>query len=144
MAKKTDRLVIDTNLWISFLITKNYKKLDARIKRTKVKILFSLELMEELLTVVSRPKFKKYFDKEDIEQLLNLVDFYGEMVDVKSDLKICRDVKDNFLLSLSKDGKADFLLTGDHDLLALRKIDKTKIISISEYLNSGASTKSKN
>jgi hypothetical protein len=104
MAKKTDRLVIDTNLWISFLITKNYKKLDARIKRTKVKILFSLELMEELLTVVSRPKFKKYFDKEDIEQLLNLVDFYGEMVDVKSDLKICRDAKDNFLLSLSKDG----------------------------------------
>ncbi|HEV8515467.1 MAG TPA: putative toxin-antitoxin system toxin component, PIN family [Cyclobacteriaceae bacterium] len=144
MAKKTDRLVIDTNLWISFLITKNYKKLDARIKRTKVKILFSLELMEELLTVVSRPKFKRYFDKEDIEQLLNLVDFYGEMVDVKSDLKICRDAKDNFLLSLSKDGKADFLLTGDHDLLALEKIDKTKIISISEYLNSGSSTKSKN
>ena len=144
MAKKTDRLVIDTNLWISFLITKNYKKLDARIKRTKVKILFSLELMEELLTVVSRPKFKKYFDNEDIEQLLNLVDFYGEMVDVKSDLKICRDAKDNFLLSLSKDGKADFLLTGDHDLLALERIDKTKIISISEYLNSGSSTKSKN
>src|SRR6478736_9136766 len=143
MAKKTDRLVIDTNLWISFLITKNYKKLDARIKRTKVKILFSLELMEELLTVVSRPKFKKYFDKEDIEQLLNLVDFYGEMVDVKSGLKICRDTKDNFLLSLSKDGKADFLLTGDHDLLALERIDKTKIISISEYLNSGSSTKSK-
>lgn len=88
MARRADRIVVDTNLWISFLITKDYKKLDVLIKKDKVKILFSLELMEELLTVVSRPKFKKYFDREDIERLLNLVDFYGEIVDVKSDLKI--------------------------------------------------------
>jgi putative PIN family toxin of toxin-antitoxin system len=134
MAKKADRIVVDTNLWISFLITKDYKKLDVLIKRGKVKILFSLELMEEFLTVVSRPKFKKYFDGEDIERLLNLVDFYREIVDVKSDLRICRDSKDDFLVSLSKDGKADFLITGDHDLLELKKIDKTRIISISEYL----------
>jgi len=105
MPKKAERIVIDTNLWISFLITKDYKKLDGKIKSGEIKILFSLESMEEFLVVADRPKFKKYFDKEDIEQLIDLFDVYGEIVDVKSNIEICRDAKDNFLLSLSKDGK---------------------------------------
>ena len=134
MPKKTDRIVIDTNLWISFLITKDYKKLDGKIKSGEIKILFSLESMEEFLVVADRPKFRKYFDKEDIEQLIDLFDVYGEIVDVKSNIEICRDAKDNFLLSLSKDGKANFLITGDNDLLELKKFGKTKIIKVSDYL----------
>ena len=49
MAKKADRIVIDTNLWIRFLITKDFKKIDNLIAKGKSKILFSLELIEELL-----------------------------------------------------------------------------------------------
>jgi len=134
MPKKAERIVIDTNLWISFLITKDYKKLDGKIKGGEIKILFSLESMEEFLVVADRPKFRKYFDKEDIEQLIDLFDVYGEIVDVKSNIEICRDAKDNFLLSLSKDGKANFLITGDNDLLELKKFGKTKIIKVSDYL----------
>jgi putative PIN family toxin of toxin-antitoxin system len=133
MARKADRIIIDTNLWISFLITKDYKKLDIKIKKEKVKVLFSLELIEEFLAVADRPKFKKYFSKQDIEQLVDLFDVYGEIVDVKSNVKICRDAKDNFLLALSRDGKADFLITGDNDLLELTKFDETKIVNFSNY-----------
>ncbi len=134
MARKADRIIIDTNLWISFLITKDYKKLDDKLKKGKVKLLFSLELIEEFLSVADRPKFKKYFSKQDIEQLIDLFDVYGEIVDVKSSVSVCRDAKDNFLLSLSRDGNADFLVTGDHDLLDLKKFNKTTIIRFSEYL----------
>ncbi len=135
MPKKPERIVIDTNLLdLSFLITKDYKKLDGKIKSGEIKILFSLESMEEFLIVADRSKFKKYFDKEDIEQLIDLFDVYGEIVDVKSNIEICRDAKDNFLLSLSKDGKANFLITGDNDLLELKKLGKTKIIKVSDYL----------
>ena len=88
MASKVERVVIDTNLWISFLITKNHKKLDSKIKSGKVKLLFSLELIEEFLTVANRTKFKRYFDKDDLEQLLDLFDVYGELVDIKSKVKI--------------------------------------------------------
>ena len=77
---------------------------------------------------------KKYFSKEDIEQLIELFDVYGEIINVKNEVSLCRDPKDNFLLSLSKDGRADFLITGDNDLLTLKKFDKTKIIKISDYL----------
>ncbi len=84
MAKKTDRVIIDTNLWISFLITKDLKTLDIRVKTGKIKIIFSLELIEEFLSVANRPKYKKYFSKEDIEQLIDLFEFYGEIAQVKS------------------------------------------------------------
>ncbi len=117
MAKKVDRVVIDTNLWISFLISKDFKELDKQIKKGKVKLIFSVELIDEFLTVADRPKFRKFFSKGDIEELIELFDSYGEIVRVISNVDICRDHKDNFILSLLKDSGADYLLTGDSDLL---------------------------
>ena len=134
MAKKADKVVIDTNLWISFLITRDFRKLDKKIKSKAIRIIFSLELIEEFLTVVNRPKFKKYFDKNDVEKLIDLFDVYGELFEVKSKIDLCRDQKDNFLLALSKDSQADYLLTGDKDLLELKAIEKTRIVLISDYL----------
>jgi hypothetical protein len=110
MAKKADKIIIDTNLWISFLITKNFKKLDERIKKGSIRIAFSLELIEEFLTVINRPKFKKYFDKSDVEKVIELFDVYGELFEVKSKLDLCRDKKDNFLLTLAIDSQADYLI----------------------------------
>ena len=134
MAKKVDRIIIDTNLWISFLITKDFKRLDNKIKNGKIKILFSIESIEEFLNVADRPKFKKYFEKKDVEQIIDLFDVYGEIIDVFSNIDLCRDLKDNFLLSLAKDSKASHLITGDKDLLDLKKFEKTKILTISDYL----------
>ena len=134
MAKKIDRIIIDTNLWISFLITKDFRKLDAKIKAKSIRVVFSLELIEEFLAVVNRPKFKKYFDKSDIEALFDLFDVYGEIVEVKSEVDLCRDKKDDFLLALAKDSQADFLMTGDKDLLELRVFGSTKIIAATDYL----------
>jgi putative PIN family toxin of toxin-antitoxin system len=134
MAKRADRIIIDTNLWISFLITKDLRSLDEKIKTGRIKLLFSLELMEEFLMVAHRPKLKKYFNKESIELIVDLFDVYGEVAEVKSNIELCRDPKDNFLLSLAADSKANFLITGDKDLLAIKTLGKTKIITITDYL----------
>ena len=134
MSKKVDRLIIDTNLWISFLIKKDFKKLDDKIKSGKVKLIFSVELLDEFLTVAARPKLRRFFDATDLEQLISLFDVYGEIVSVNSKTAICRDPKDNFLLALSKDSNADFLLTGDDDLLELRHFGTTRIMKIADYL----------
>jgi putative PIN family toxin of toxin-antitoxin system len=134
MAKKADKVIIDTNLWISFLITKNLRVLDKRITAKAIRIVFSLELIEELLAVVNRPKFKKYFHKDDVENLIDLFDVYGDLFDVNSQISICRDKKDNFLLALAKDSEADYLLTGDKDLLDLKAFGTTKIVKVSDYL----------
>lgn len=135
MIKKVDRIIVDTNLWISFLIKKDHTRLDSRIKSGAVKIVFSTELIEEFLSVIHRPKFKPYFLKAHIESILDLFDFYGELHDVVSDVEVCRDKNDNFLLALAKDSQADYLLTGDKDLLMLNKFGPTQVVTISEYLN---------
>jgi predicted nucleic acid-binding protein len=41
---------------------------------------------------------------------------------------VCRDVKDNFLLDLCAAGKADYLITGDEDLLILGRFQHTQIL----------------
>ena len=130
------RIIVDTNLWISYLITKGYHRLDKLILTDKAVLIFSRELIDEFVEVSQRPKFAKYFSSDDIFRLLDLFDSYGQIVKVKSNIQICRDLKDNFLLSLSKDSKADYLITGDKDLLDLKKSGNTIILTITEFESS--------
>lgn len=134
MQNQISRIIIDTNLWISFLITKDFSKLDKIIFSKKVVLIFSQELLDEFLQVVRRPKLRKYFLQADLEELLETIDEYAEFIEVTTTTNICRDEKDNFLLSLSKDGHVDFLLTGDKDLLILNPHGKTIITSISMFM----------
>jgi len=135
MPNKISRVIIDTNLWISFLITKDFSKLDKLLLKNKVKLVFSQELLDEFLEVVQRPKFKKYFSQADIISILATINDCADFVDVKSVIQLCRDEKDNFLLALAVDGDADYLLTGDLDLLELKTIGNTAIVQLSNYLN---------
>ena len=128
------RLVIDTNLQISFLISDRERKLDNLLLFEKVKILFSLELIEELTRTSTYPKLKKYLSPNAVVEMLSNLESYIDLIEVKSTIQICRDPKDNFLLSLAVDGNADFLLTGDKDLLEIKKIEKTAIMTISNFL----------
>lgn len=134
MANKPDRIVLDTNILIYFLISNSFQKLDKRLKTNKARLLFSEELLQEFLLVVSRPKFKKYFSDQDLANLLEELQIYSDYIEVKSIVNTCRDKKDNFLLALCADGKADFLVTGDEDLLILKKYKKTSILKIADYL----------
>jgi putative PIN family toxin of toxin-antitoxin system len=127
MKNKVSRIIIDTNLWISFLITKNFTRLDEIIFSKKCVLIFSQELLEEFLTVAKRPKFRRFFSSSDIEEILETIQEYAEFVEVTSKTEVCKDPKDNFLLSLSMDGNADFLLTGDSDLLILTKFCAKRI-----------------
>ncbi|WP_299014792.1 putative toxin-antitoxin system toxin component, PIN family [uncultured Polaribacter sp.] len=131
---KNRKIILDTNLWISFLISKKFSDIDDLIENKGLILIFSNELLEEFIDVVNRPKFKKYFSKKDVEKILKYFDQFAELVKVKSKMNICRDKKDNFLLDLAIDSKADYLITGDKDLLILEKINKTEILTLSEFL----------
>lgn len=133
MPAKSDRLVVDTNLWISYLLSDELLQLDALLSDEHVTLLFSQELLAEFIAVASRPKFKKYFSATDIQNLLSVLNTVGEFVDVKTSVNICRDQKDNFLLALCYDGNASFLITGDKDLLSLKKYRRTRIVSFRDY-----------
>jgi putative PIN family toxin of toxin-antitoxin system len=100
----------------------------------KIRIVFSEELLSEFIEVIQRPVFTKYFYKDDLQNLIDFFDVYADFIEVSSKIKKCRDPKDDFLLSLAVDSKADYLLTGDEDLLDLKKIDITKIITFTDFV----------
>lgn len=134
MPKTKHRVVVDTNLWISFLLTNNFVGLDRLFAADELRLLFSQELLDEFIAVAQRPKFKKYFSSAALQELLGQINTKAEFITVTSTITLCRDSKDNFLLSLALDGKATHILTGDKDLLVLRNMKRTRIITISEYL----------
>lgn len=122
------RVVIDTNLWISFLIGKVLSGLKEAIIRQGVTVLFSEELFDELLEVAYRPKFRAYFSSDRIHELIVLLDAKALFVPIAEHFFACRDAKDNFLLDLCVAGSADYLVTGDADLLELGRFHQTTIL----------------
>jgi len=134
MRTQKNRVIIDTNLWISFLLTKDFSTFDNIIARNKLTLIFSQELVDEFVEVTQRDKFRKYFPLKDVENLLLKIKNRAIFITVTSDVSICRDVKDNFLLALAMDSNATHLITGDKDLLVLEKFGSTKILTMNEYL----------
>ena len=65
--------------------------------------------------------------------ILEIIQKYSEFINVSSVVNVCRDQKDNFILSLAKDSSADYLITGDKDLLIIKRFEKTEIITMAEY-----------
>jgi putative PIN family toxin of toxin-antitoxin system len=130
---KRNRIIIDTNLWVSFLLTKQFSFLDDLLENEKIQLIFSQELLNEFIEVINRPKLRKYFSVDTLNLILEIIEQYADFITVSSDTNICRDKKDNFLLSLAKDGSADFLITGDQDLLVIKRFEKTEIITIAEF-----------
>jgi len=131
---RKDRIIIDTNLWVSFLVTPQYSKVDGLMEADQIELIFSQELLEEFVEVARRPKFRKYFSLTDLDDLLTAVQKKAKLVSVFSVIDLCRDPKDNFLLALAKDSKSSHLLTSDKDLLELKSFGKTRIMTMADYL----------
>jgi putative PIN family toxin of toxin-antitoxin system len=127
------KLIIDTNLWISFIISHKQDQLDTLLFDEKARLLFSTELIDEIQQTIIKPKLKKYFGTNAFQAMFSTFEPFIDLIEVEITITVCRDPKDNFLLALAKDGKADYLLTGDKDLLDLKKFGKTKIITIADF-----------
>lgn len=129
------KIIVDTNVWISFLIGKSLKGLQYHIDNKKLSIITCDEQFQELIQVFKKSKLKKYFTVEQIDEFLELISESSENVSLKTKIELCRDPKDNYLISLAVDSNADYLITGDTDLLELVKVENTKMIKYSDFDN---------
>ena len=131
--KPTIKVIIDTNLWISFLIGKELANLKQLIVDRTIQVVLCEQIIEEINLVTQRPKLQKYFPATKVQELLELLRIIGLWIEVTSEVSICRDPKDNYLLALAKDSQADFLITGDADLLTLVNFEGTKISTHKDF-----------
>ncbi len=84
---------------------------------------------------LTKPKLAKHFkNNHALDEMMIAFEPFIEFISVKSKVDVCRDKNDNFLLALAKDGKANFLITGDKDLLILENFYKAKILTINDFL----------
>jgi hypothetical protein len=135
MALKKLRVILDTNWYVSATINKNSRRVLYELLTNKsLIILFNDEILKEYKQVIARDKFKKIVKAEQVTRFMKLVMSKLEIIEVKTKLSGNRDTNDNFLLSLSFDGKSDYLITGDMDLLILQTTGSTKIVTLRDFL----------
>jgi hypothetical protein len=133
MRKKKIKVIFDTNVWVSFLIGKRLSIISKYISDGDILLITTKQLLLELKIVTSREKLQKYFPKESVKELIELMETIAENVEIKPTHFINRDPKDNFLLDLIDFSKADYLVTGDKDLLSQSTFKTAKIVNPSEF-----------
>ena len=118
------RVVLDTNVLVSALL--NHEGLPARILQFvydgSLTLILSEPLLEELHEVLLYPKIRKRLDASsiDVPRFIELLRFFATLVETKvADAPTVRDPDDRELLAALIQGPADWLVTGDQDLLAL-------------------------
>lgn len=130
------KIIIDTNLWISFTIGKRLSALRSLLKNKRIEIYVCTELINEYKDVVQRPKLKKYIHSEDVSATLELIDLYCYCIDIKEQaISPIRDSKDLYLLSLADTVKANYIVSGDNDLLVLKKHNNTHILDFNTFIS---------
>lgn len=133
-------VVLDTSVIIAFLLStgKNFaKEIIRQAKNGKIKLVASKETISELKKVLAHqsikrlPNYKSHLVASFVAWYQYNVVYYS--LEDKKIFKELRDAKDNLFLQLSIASKAKYLITGDRDLLIIKKIKLTKIITTEDF-----------
>jgi putative PIN family toxin of toxin-antitoxin system len=129
------QFVIDTNVLVSSVLIKKSSS-DAALKKARSlgSLLFSEATFQELQITLSRSKFDRYVSLQVRSEFIFRLRLTSELVEILERVDLCRDEKDNKFLEVAINGRADYLITGDNDLLVLRPFQDIKIMTVNEFL----------
>ena len=129
------RCVFDTNTVVSATLFRGSVPEKALFIALRIAaVLMSRELADELNDVLSRPRFDRYADRENREEFLQDFVRQAESIEVTERVRACRDPKDDKILELAVNGNADYIVTGDDDLLVMNPFRRIAIIRPAEFL----------
>lgn len=131
----SNRFVLDTNVLVSAALFRQSKPAQVfRQVLTSGDVLVSVQTLEELRNVLNRKKFDRYITLENKQDFLTVL--VGRSLLIEPTLKItaCRDLKDNQILEVAVSGQADFIITGDDDLLVLNPFQNIQILTPDTWL----------
>jgi putative PIN family toxin of toxin-antitoxin system len=128
------RVIFDSNIWVSFAIGKRLDELKMTFTHPNIEIFACRKLLWEVSDATQKPKLSKYISPDRREMLLELIEAC-HFVNIEEEVFIARDPNDNYLLDLSAKVNADFLVTGDNDLLVLKNYRHTAIVTFNSFLS---------
>ena len=95
----------------------------------------SQSIWSEISEVLVRPKFDKYLTIQERQLFLFVFEQKVRFIDIQENISVCRDPKDDKYLELAISGKAECIVSGDQDLLALHPFREIPIITVTQFLN---------
>ena len=130
------KIVFDTSAYVAALLsqTGGAAAVFEQVILQNVFNFYTNNILNEVKTVLARPKFQLTGEKQDhFLQLIREVSHEIQQLN-KFETKQCRDPSDDQFLSLANQIKADFIISFDKDLLALKRFGKTDIVTPGEFL----------
>lgn len=129
------RIILDTNILISgLLLSLSTSQQLFDLVTEKHILLISESTFTEFYKTIIKKKFDKYLSLEKRLKFLTTLREKAILINIVENITICRDIKDNQFLELALSGEADFIITGDNDLLVLNPFREIDIITIKEFL----------
>lgn len=126
------KVVIDTNIWISYFINARTDYLVSWIMDHHVEVYTSVEITDEIKEVLSRPKFKKQLSFP-IKEFIDLHNKICTIQKITRHYNLAPDPDDNFLFDLCLKANAAFLITSDKKLLNHSPSFPLEIITFNEF-----------
>jgi putative PIN family toxin of toxin-antitoxin system len=135
------RVLFDTNILISYLLVPNGQSppvvaVQAAFARAFV-LLVTVGILEELTRkVATKPYLARRIEERDLAEFTAAILAVAEAVpELSGPLPtIVRDAKDDHVLAYAIAGRADYLVTGDDDLLALGTVSGVTMIGPAEFV----------
>ncbi len=136
------RVFIDTNVLVSVLLNPaeggSVRALFQAFTAARFTLLISGKLIEELTdTVRAKPRLSKRITEEQLNQFVSLLMQTAELIDeIKEPIPgVIRDPDDDYVLAYALVGAADYLITGDNDLLSLQgQIAGLEIVTPTQFV----------
>jgi putative PIN family toxin of toxin-antitoxin system len=129
-----ERVVLDTNVVLSGLLFAGSVPAHALLKAQRGVVLSSDATRLELIHVMSRSRFDRYVEREFRQRLTAQYVNATESIDISVSIRACRDPRDDKFLEVAVHGRANAIVTGDSDLLALHPFRGIEILSPADYL----------
>jgi putative PIN family toxin of toxin-antitoxin system len=132
------RVVFDTNVWVSALITPRGVAARLLVFLEHFQSVTSEEILAEVEKVLHYDKIQKKrgLTDEEIAHYLQLIKHISHVITVSEPVELIReDPSDNKFLSCAKAAQATYIVSGDPHLTRLGNFEQSKIISPGEFLN---------
>ncbi|MYC31643.1 MAG: putative toxin-antitoxin system toxin component, PIN family [Chloroflexi bacterium] len=129
------RCVFDTNSVVSAALFADSVPARALMLALRLGVvLMSQDLADELADVLARPRFIRYSSLQARKTLLDNLMQQTEWMEVTQQIHACRDPDDDKILELAVNGEADYIVTGDDDLLVMKPFRRIDIVTPAEFL----------
>ena len=129
------KLVIDTNILISAALSAQGAPAQLVVGvLARHRLVFSQATFDELRTRIYRPKFDRYIALDDRERLLGDFNASAIWVEAAEPGRYCRDRDDDHFIEAALKAQADYLVSGDKDLLEAPPVEGLRIVSVHQAL----------